>query len=115
MELVYIARDLAKALNAPYMIENPVSVISTLWRKPDHIFHPWHYSGYAEEDHYTKKTCLWVGNGFRMPELNSLGVEYDIDERRIWWQSPGEERAKNRSLTPIGFARAVFEANRPKE
>ena len=29
----------AKLLGVPYMIENPVSVVSTYWRKPDYIFH----------------------------------------------------------------------------
>ena len=114
MELVYIARDIAIALDVPWMIENPVSVISTLWRKPNYKFHPWHYSAYAPEDHYTKNTCLWTGNGFRMPELNSLGIEYDIDENRILRHPPSEDRVELRSYTPKGFARAIFEANKPR-
>ena len=32
--------QLASTLGCPYIIENPVSVRSTLWRKPDHICHP---------------------------------------------------------------------------
>lgn len=27
----------------PYFIENPVSVLATKWRKPDHSFHPYEY------------------------------------------------------------------------
>ena len=36
-------------LNVPYFIENPVSVLSTLWRKPDYMFHPYEYGGYIPE------------------------------------------------------------------
>ena len=93
------------------MIENPVSTISTYWRKPDHIFHPYEWSVIAPEDNYTKKTCLWVGNGFVMPDAdmdNSLG---DADNR-IHYMAPGPERATLRSQTPKGFAKAVYEANK---
>ena len=31
-------------LGCPYFIENPVSVLSTLWRKPNHSFHPVSYT-----------------------------------------------------------------------
>jgi len=66
------AAEYAEACGAPYLIENPVSTISTYWRKPDHNFHPWHYTGFEPADNYTKQTCLWVGGGFVMPERNSL-------------------------------------------
>lgn len=49
------------------MIENPVSSIATHWRKPNAAFHPWQYTGFCQDDNYTKKTCLWTGNGFVMP------------------------------------------------
>lgn len=55
---------------APYFIENPVSTISSYWRKPDHTFHPWQYTGLVLDDNYTKQTCAWTGNGFVMPEPN---------------------------------------------
>ena len=35
-----IAAEIADWFNAPYMIENPVSVLSSMWRQPDFIFHP---------------------------------------------------------------------------
>jgi hypothetical protein len=57
----------AEWFGAPYLIENPVSTMSTYWRKPDHTFHPWQYCGLCPDDCYTKKTCLWTGGGFVMP------------------------------------------------
>ena len=36
-------------------IENPVGIMSTLWRKPDQIIQPWQFGEDA-----SKKTCLWL-------------------------------------------------------
>ena len=105
------ATEFCEWSEAPYCIENPVSTISTYWRKPDHSFHPYEFCGIDPEDNYTKKTCLWVGNGFVMPTPNvdqSLG---DPDNR-IHWMAPSPERASLRSQTPRGFAKAVYEANK---
>lgn len=90
---------------APYCVENPVGTIPAHHRKPDHYFHPWHYG-----DLYSKKTCLWTGNGFVMPPPIHA-TKPDGVTQKIWMASPGEDRADLRSETPAGFARAVFEAN----
>ena len=45
-----IAANIADYFGVPYMIENPVSVLSSLWRKPDHVFHPCAYGGYLPEN-----------------------------------------------------------------
>jgi hypothetical protein len=113
IELFACAAEICESTGAPYMIENPVSTISTYWRKPDHKFHPWHFSGIEEADHYTKQTCLWAGGGFNMPvpdpgDFQLLG---DPDDR-IHKAAPSPERTNFRSATPLGFAQAVFEANR---
>ncbi|EHO5626873.1 DNA cytosine methyltransferase [Salmonella enterica] len=114
---------LATLLNIPWMVENPVGKMSTLWRRPNHYFDPYQYGGYmtGEEesyhpkmpprDGYTKKTCIWAGNGFVMPETRP--VEH-IGKFWGWAYLGGKsERTKQlRSLTPRGFARAVFLANR---
>ena len=55
------ASEFCEAAGAPYLIENPVSTISTYWRQPDHTFHPWHFNQLDAASSYTKKTCLWVG------------------------------------------------------
>lgn len=120
-----VAARLAKKYNVPYMIENPVSVLSSLWRKPDYVFNPCEYGGYLPEndthpmfpdviparDAYVKKTCLWVGNGFVMP--SAAVVTADSGDNPGWAKLGGKSaRTKTiRSLTPRGFAKAVYEAN----
>jgi len=103
-------RTIGRLSGAPYMVENPVSVLASAFGKPQHSFHPADYTGYEPNDNYTKKTCLWTGGGFVMPEPfkdETLGAP----DNRIHFASPGPERANFRSATPMGFARAVFEAN----
>jgi hypothetical protein len=106
------AAEFCEWSQAPYMIENPVSTISSYWRKPDHYFHPYYFTGYHLADNYTKKTCLWVGGGFAMPEP-SRSIWAGAPDDRIHKCPPGEERANIRSATPKGFAAAVFKANTP--
>lgn len=111
IDLFATAAEFCESSCAPYIIENPVSTISTYWRKPDHTFHPWYYTGLEPLDSYTKKTCLWTGGGFVMPDPCPLpGITPDD---RIHKAVPGPDRANFRSATPMGFARAVFNANAP--
>jgi len=103
-------RTIGRLSGAPYMVENPVSVLASAFGKPQHSFHPADYTAYEPADNYTKKTCLWTGGGFMMPapyKDETLGAP----DNRIHFASPGPERANFRSATPMGFARAVFEAN----
>jgi hypothetical protein len=91
-------------------VENPVSVLSRVFGKADHVFDPCDYTAHEPADNYTKKTCLWSGGGFRMPPPDrdpDLGPPDD----RIHKAPPSAERANFRSATPAGFARAVFEVN----
>lgn len=109
LAIVDACRDICEASGAPWMLENPVSTLSTYWRKPDHSFHPWQYAAFEPADNYTKKTCLWVGNGFVMPEPRR---DSDMEpDARIHKAPPSDERADFRSATPLGFARAVFAIN----
>lgn len=124
LENVLIVETLGNKYGVPWMLENPVGKLSMLWRKPNYYFHPWEYGAHLrpEEgsfhpkmpfcDAYTKKTCIWCGNGFIMPPKNPV-KEY---QNWFWgWKSLGGKSQKTkqlRSLTPRGFARAVFKANR---
>lgn len=110
MRLVHRCREIADSLTGCWFIENPVSVISSEWRPPDWTFHPYEYGGYLDPvgDRYTKKTCLWVGPGFRMPMKRPVSPWEGSKMHRL---PPIEERANLRSATPMGFAQAVFEAN----
>jgi len=110
IQLFHTAVQMCEWLGAPYIIENPVSTISTYWRKPDYTFHPHQFTGYCRDDNYTKKTCLWTGNGFVMPEQFKDGELSEPDDR-IHKAAPGPDRADFRSATPSGFARAVYLAN----
>ena len=114
LRLVQACVSIAIDSGAPWMLENPVGRLSTCWRKPDHKFDPWEYAGYgAPEDHYTKRTCLWTGGGFVMPPRRPLENGGLLpDKTRVHHQSPGSDRANRRSVAPMGFARAVYEANR---
>lgn len=114
VDLFATAAEFCEEIGAPYGIENPVSTISTYWRKPDYLFHPYMFTRYKAEDNYTKKTCLWVGNGFKMPG-EARDVSLGAPDDRIHKCKPGKDRADIRSITPEGFARAVFEANYVKE
>ncbi len=112
IELVERARDICEWSGAPWMLENPISTLSTYWRKPDHIFHPHEFAGFHAMDNYVKQTCLWTGAGFIMPEPFPL-LNAGKPDDRIHKAPPGPDRANFRSATPMGFARAVFEANCP--
>lgn len=81
-------------------IENPVGIMSTYYRKPDQIIQPWQF-GHGE----TKKTCLWLKG---LPPL----VPTDIVNgrvQRVWRMPPGPDRAKLRSKTFPGIAKAMAE------
>lgn len=110
IEMFATAAEFCEWSGAPYLIENPVSNIASHWRKPDYNFSPHHYTAFCLDDNYTKKTCLWVGGGFVMPEPHQLSGLSDPDDR-IHKCPPGPERKNIRSATPAGFAEAVFRAN----
>lgn len=117
LELWATCYQLGRWSGAPYMVENPVGVISHHMREPDYIFDPCEYAGYLDEDKrdteaYTKKTCLWTGNGFVMPEPKRVTPILGSLMHRL---PEGKGRADLRSATPKGFARAVFLANKPAE
>lgn len=110
IELFAVAAEWGEFFAVPYLIENPRSTISTYWRKPDHIFDPADYAQLEPSDHYTKKTCLWTGGGFVMPPKAGLpGVPAANVIRDM--KGKGRDRANARSVTPMGFMRAVFNAN----
>lgn len=89
----------------PFRIENPVGKFSDHMREPDHYFHPWQYG-----DLWTKKTCLWTGNGYSMPPATHA-EQPDGTTQKIWLMTPSDNRGEKRSETPPGFARAEFIAN----
>lgn len=112
LEVFESCRMAAAWSGAPYCIEHPVTMLVSIPHigKPQHYFDPCDYGGYpgGEGDTYTKKTCLWTGNGFVMPAPRRIDP---VEGSRMHKLPPGEERANERSATPRGFATAVFMAN----
>lgn len=125
-EAMVLVKLVGDEYGCKWALENPISVISSLWRKPDYMFHPYEYGGYLPvidehpiypeyikpRDSYPKKTCIWSGGGFCMPEKKPVAVTpgYSDQHNKLGGKSL---KTKNiRSATPRGFAIAVFESNR---
>lgn len=92
-------------------IENPVGIMSSLYRKPDCIYNPYDFIGETE----CKKTCLWL-KGLE-PLKPTQVIPKEERTLNIWkakfngkqyaWND--KEVAKLRSKTPKGVARAMAE------
>lgn len=87
-------------------VENPVGIMSTVYRKPDCIINPWQF-GHPEQ----KKTCLWLKG---LPPLRETDNVYDYmmtlpsrERERILQLGSGH--SKERSKTFPGIARAMAE------
>ncbi len=89
---------LAKADIPRIAIENPVCIMSSLWRKPDQVIQPWMF-GHGE----TKATCLWLKG---LPKLKPTNV-VDGRDNRIHRMPPSADRGKLRSATYAGIAEAM--------
>lgn len=114
LEIFEACRQAAEWSRAPYMIENPVGVLSSIPHigKPNFYFDPCDYTAFELGDHYTKKTCLWTGGGFVMPsKATAPALDGVKPDDRIHKAAPSDDRANIRSATPLGFARAVYRAN----
>lgn len=81
-------------------IENPIGIMSSFYRKPDQIIQPWQF-GHGE----TKATCLWLKG---LPKLQPTNI-VEGREQRIWKLPPSKDRAKLRSKTYQGIAKAMAE------
>ena len=97
-------------------IENPIGIMSKLWRKPDQIIQPWQFG-----DKFQKSTCLWLKG---LPKLTPTNIvekgEFKewVDPKTgktkkqpMWFfealKLSKEERAKVRSKTFPGIADAM--------
>ncbi len=101
-------------VNAPIekiAIENPVGIMSTIYRRPDQIVNPWQFG-----DSFQKRTCFWLKN---LPPLESTKVvdkgefiTFKSGKKMPKWYSmlrADENRAKIRSRTFQGMATAMAE------
>lgn len=94
-------------------IENPVGIMSTQLRKPDQIIQPYQFG-----DAFEKKTCLWLKGLLNLKETNAVEpperVKFESGKTMpSWyaeaWKLPKDERAKLRSKTFPGIAKAMAE------
>lgn len=89
--------DMAELCDA---LENPIGIMSSLYRKPDQIIQPWQF-GHGE----TKATCLWLKH---LPLLKPTNIVKGR-EQRVWKMPPSKDRATLRSKTFPGIAKAMAE------
>jgi hypothetical protein len=110
--------NLANADCERIAIENPVGVMNTCYRKPDQIISPYMFaeSIYDKENYVTKATCLWlkglsllVGTGLPKPDNEKLYGRNPSGKISNWEErvTGGKDRAKNRSKTFSGIAKAM--------
>lgn len=93
--------------NVPHVaIENPVGIMSNVYRKPDQIIQPYQF-GHTE----TKATCLWLkGLPLLQPTNDVSGELVGLEKReiqRLHYLPPSADRAKLRSKTFPGVAKAM--------
>jgi len=97
--------------NAPIpriAIENPVGIMSSIYRKPDQIIQPYEHGHEA-----TKTTCLWLRGLPRLTPTNIVGrglrhVTKGGNSLPEWYNlPPSPDRWKIRSATFAGIAEAM--------
>ena len=102
------------------VIENPIGCMSTYFRIPDQIIHPYYFAEAEDDENCERKsTCLWLKG------VEPLKYEVKFQPRVIKYKNgkgtdspwhvntmslPAAERAKVRSRTFPGIARAMANA-----
>jgi len=111
-------------VNAPIdkiAIENPIGIMSKVYRKPDQIIQPYYFG-----DPYSKSTCLWLKNLPKLYHNKTINlfdnvithvekgefIEYESGcKMPKWyaeaWKLSPNERSKIRSKTFPGIAKAM--------
>jgi hypothetical protein len=97
------------------VIENPIGIISSRWRKPDQVVQPFMFG-----DEARKTTCLWLKNLPLLKPTKMVGegerIYFKSGKSQPKWYSDAfvkakshEERRTMRSKTFPGMARAMAE------
>ena len=95
-------------------IENPMGIMSSLYRKPDFTYNPYDFENETE----CKKTGIWLIGDIKplkptrkepLPkEQRTHGIwKAHFGYKKLAWNDP--ETAKLRSRTPVGVAKAIAE------
>jgi hypothetical protein len=83
------------------MIENPIGIMSTVWRKPDQIIQPWMFGDKAQ-----KSTCLWI-KGFPLLEATNIVEKGEFYE---FTSAKGEKKRQ-----PMWYFKALSQAKTPEQ
>ena len=104
------------------VIENPIGIMSTSYRKPDQIIQPWMFA-LEEYEKTEKSTCLWLKGLSKLKPLHEKKPEIAYRElidkngkhkrQTLWYYQTRclahDERAKAASKTFPGIAKAMAE------
>lgn len=93
-----------KIINFPcdkIAVENPIGIMSGLYRKPDQIIQPWMFGDKAQ-----KSTCLWLKG---LPKL----VPTDIVEKGEFFEFISKKGEKKRM--PMWYYQALRDAKTPEQ
>jgi hypothetical protein len=85
-------------------IENPIGIMSSVYRKPDQIIHPWMFG-----NNFQKSTCLWLKGLPPLQPTNIVEVRESTKIAGNWFNKGGKDRQKNRAKTFEGIAKAMAE------
>lgn len=99
-------------VNAPIpkiAVENPVSIMSSVYRRPDQVIQPWWFG-----DPAFKATCFWMKGLPKLVPTNKLVPPQKGSPEHKSWSAihrapPGKDRWRIRSKTFPGIARALAE------
>ncbi len=90
----------------PWCIENPIGIMSSVYRRPDQVIQPWMF-GHPER----KATCLWLSG---LPLLRPSKNVYrqmlalpENEQHRLHHLSPTKDRAEIRSKTYPNIAASI--------
>ena len=107
-----------------WALENPVGLLRQFLGKPSYTFYQWWFG-----DMGIKRTDLWgyftppKQKVFERPDHPYFVKQYKSGKKNAfawsapqkpeWYDGPALDRAALRAVTPAGFAKAFFEANKP--
>jgi hypothetical protein len=83
-------------------IENPIGIMSKIYRKPDQIIQPWQYGDKAQ-----KSTCLWLKN---LPKLEATDI---VDKGEFFeWKDGKTGKLKKQ---PMWYYQALLNSKTPEQ
>ena len=93
--------DIINAQIEKIAVENPIGIMSGIYRKPDQIIQPYYFGDKAQ-----KSTCLWLKN---LPKL----IPTDIVEKGEFFEFVSKKGEKKRM--PMWYYKALQEAKTPEQ